>query len=346
MKKLKHQKQQHGLVVTCNNWIDQNIVTHSKDNHYITTDWSRLPIAFDTSAKYQVNQDLLTALFLRHNGVPKENIISWHNQPEQQDALKNICGQVHDSRQEMKNFRDIGNVAYSISNEMFLDKLNYDMPVDMIGPASYSTAPWFTMNGKASKWGKILRKLEEAGLYRIVHIPHHWFTQLTKDGNLEEAAVQSCLYQTKPGYTGEVEVVNLATNETYFAPQGGIYPKSKIGLDNFVSGKENDAIKSAGGETKGEVIADDDYLVVPVFNNGKVDPAIPSKYSIGLHTKTFVKVNKGDIIPNGRSVYKSIKDINKVLAVLHSDDFARSYQAVSMQKTWSNAYIRMLQIDA
>jgi len=339
-------KKAHGLVVACNEWIEQNVVTHSKDNHYITTDWSQFNVAFDLNAKYQVNQDMLTAMFLRHIGVPKENIVGWHNQPEQQDALKNICGQVYDSRQEMKNFRDVGNVAYSISNEMFLEKLNYDMRVDMIGPASYSTAPWFKMNGSASKWGKILRKLEEAGLYRIVHIPHHWFTQLTKDGNLEGAAVQSCLYQTKPGYTGEVEVVNLATDETYFAPHGGIYPKSKAGLDNFEVAKENDTIKSVISETMEAIVAEDDYLIVPIFNNGKADPAIPSKYSIGLHTKTFVKVSKGDVIPKGRSVYKSFRDIDKVLDILHSDDFARSYQAVSMQKTWSNAYIRMLQINA
>ena len=339
-------KTTHPLIPITNEWVKQMVIyDKNKKNHYVTTDWDQLPIKFDTNAKYQVHQDMLTALFLRHAGVPKKNIIAWHNDEDQLEAIKPLCSKAYNRRQNMKEFRDVGNVAFTISDDMFSNKINYTLPVDMIGPASYTTSFWFTINGKANKWNPILKKLENAGLYRIVHIPTNWFEQLNKNGDIESAKVQSCLYQTKPGYKGKVEVINLATNETYQVEHGGIYPKSNVGLDFYKHGVYNNAIKSVISETTDEIIADDDYLCVPVLNNGKSDPNIPSSYSIGLHTKTFVKIKKGDTIPKGCTVYKSIKDIDKVLNLLHSDKFARSYQAMSMQKTFSNNYIKMMQID-
>tara|TARA_B110000503_G_scaffold140808_1_gene232652 strand:+ start:2014 stop:3039 length:1026 start_codon:yes stop_codon:yes gene_type:complete len=313
--------------------------------HFVTTRWDKLPTVFE-DAKYQVHQDILTALRLRSIGIKKENIVAWHDNNEQRELLKQLCGQVNTEAQDLKNFHDVGNVAFTISDDMFW-KLNYDNPVKMIGPAGYSVAPEFK-HGPTKAEREIKQLLEKNGLKRVVHIPHNFFKQQDKKipEKMVDAKVQCCLYETEPGYTGDVEVHNIATGKTFFVKRGQVYPKSDK-VFGFYDGKKS-AWTKVLDQNPTEITLQDDVIGFPMFNKSTEydDEVIDTKYQIPLMTKKAEWYKPGDTIPIGTVCFKvDPNTAQQLLDIIRSDDYAKAYQAVCTSSRFSATALYKLNVS-
>lgn len=313
--------------------------------HFVTTRWDKLPTTFD-DGKYQVHQDVLTALRLRSIGVKKDNIVAWHDNKEQRELLKQLCGQVNEEAKDLKEFHDVGNVAFTISDDMFW-KLNYNNPVKMIGPSRYAVAPEF--NHAATKKAREIKELlEKNGLKRIVHIPHNFFLQQdSKDPEkMVPAKVQCCLYETEPGYTGDVEVHNIATGKTFFVKRGQVYPKSNK-VFGFYDGKRS-AWTKVLDQNPTETTLQDDVIGFPMRNKSTDydDDIIDRKYQIPLMTKKAEWYRPGDIIPVNTVCFKvDPNKANKTIDTITSDDYAKAYQSLCTTPNFSATGLYILNVS-
>lgn len=338
--KLKYDAQQHGLV----KWVKEQTTI---SDHFVTTRWDLLDKHFNKSKKWQVHQDLSTALYLRSLGIPKSNIVGWHENDEQRKAMSQLCGKVYKEAQlNMKNFNDVGNVAFSISDEMFL-KLNYENPVKMIGPAQYAIAPEFN-HGATKKAREIKQLLENNGLKKIIHIPHKFFKQQHKNNpeTMIDALVQCCAYITEPGYNGDVEVYNIATGKTFWCKRGSIYPKSDT-VFNFYNGTKSSWTKVLD-QNPTEVTLQDHVIGFPMRNKSTYydDDILEKKYSIPLMTKKAEWYKPGNTIPVNTVCFKvDPKKAQSTLDTIVSDDYAKAYQSVCTSSNFSATGLYILNVS-
>jgi len=320
--------------------------------HYIETPWYDFPVEIIPFDKYQVNQDISTMFQMLAQGVPKENIIAWHDDPKQRDILEAWLPEenVYKVRQNRPEFHDVGNVAFTISDEMF-PTFNYDSPVAMIASAHYAVAPPF----RAPAWTKrqkIKKMLEDNGLKKVVQIPHKYFRQLDENGKMVLAKVQSACYITEPGYTGDVQVIDIARDKTFMAPRGGIYPKAEISL-KFYTGQRHkwDKAKDVNGDEVDGAGKSTTYncnvIAITTQNTStEHDPSVlDPKHSIPIMAKTAVWYKPGDVVPSGRTCYEvSAKRAPKLIKAMHSDEYANALQGVIVSKNWSSEMVRMLDV--
>lgn len=323
----------------------QTMTTQS--GHFVTTRWDKLGEKFNNNNKYQVHQDVPTAVFLRSTGIPKESIVAWHDDSEQRDMLTQLCGNVYKEAQpNMKDFEDVGNVAFAISDEMFL-KLNYENPVRIIGPAQYSVVPEFT-HGPSTKHQNIKKLLENSGLRKVIHIPHKFFKQQDKDNpeKMIDAKVQCCGYITEPGYTGDVEVYNIATGKTFWCKRGSVYPKTDK-VFKFYDGKESKWTKVLD-QNPTETTLTEDVIGVPMRNKSTEydSDILEKKYAIGLMTKKAEWYKPGDTIPVNTVCFAvDPKKAQSTLDTIVSDDYAKAYQSICTTVNFSTTVLRILNVS-
>lgn len=309
--------------------------------HFIVGDWDSLGNHINTrkTKKVVVYEDF-SALIKWIDFLGPNNVAFYHSDPNFMKVVANqgIRCYTGDMNMIPKNLHGVGNPAFSISEDVLLNHPE-TKSLCMVMESKYILAPNFNANG----WKNvqtIKERLESIGLKEVYHIPNGFFKQIQLDGKEKAAQVQSVLVITEPGYTGQVKVTNLHTQEVFYLDRGVPYVKTSTILPEVELYKEGNNIKFRELQ-KGDEIATSWAIGVNVYN-----PNAKSSGVDGNHLEGMTLFAPGDTMKKN-TCYAYLKDeatARKMHKHFSSKKVADAYQNLTTQKSFSGIVTRMLKI--
>lgn len=309
--------------------------------HFIAGDWNLLTSSVNTNKmnKVVVYEDF-SALIKWVDFLGAENVAFYHSDPNFTNvvAKQGIKCYTGDMNMIPKNLHGVGNPAFSISEKVLLNHPE-SKSLCMVMEAKYVLAPNFQANG----WKNvkdIKQRLEDMGLKEVFHIPNGFFKQIQTNGKEKSAQVQSVLVITEPGYTGQVKVTNLNSQEVFYLDRGVPYVKTSRILPEVELYKEGNDFKFRELQ-KGDEVAEQWAIGVNVYN-----PNAKSSGADGNHLEGLALYAPGDTMK--KNTCYCYFDNEATAKSMHkhftSKKVADAYQNLTTQKSFSGIVTRMLKV--